>query len=200
MPLNGIAILLISIEFISAQSPHTMKGLLLGVGCVLCLQGAVHCSGLCICNSNAQNTLWRDHHSIFNCYFLSTTVLAVVGIKMVPTSCERWSSMWCTVCWLLPYWTFPKNKTAQPNTLWNHTNTATVDDWQVVCCTVSPEFYFVCMTNVVCVVFILKVHWKTLCASLTIWGETSASLFRGSLQHRRPWDSREFFFFFAGTV
>ena len=60
--LNGIASPLISItvlEFISAQSPHTMKGLLLGV--FYCLQRSVHYIGMCGHFPFAQEKLWGDH-------------------------------------------------------------------------------------------------------------------------------------------
>ena len=82
--LNGIASPLINItvlEFISAQSPHTMKGLLLGV--FYAFKGLFVTLGCVVTFPFAQEKLWEDHHGIFDCgfyYYLSNSVLGVIGL------------------------------------------------------------------------------------------------------------------------
>jgi len=92
--LNGIAVPLINIailEFISAQSPYAMKGLLLGV--FYAFRGLFTALGCALAIPFAQDTLWRDHHSIFNCgfyYFLSTTVLAILALLVFLMASKRY--------------------------------------------------------------------------------------------------------------
>ena len=82
--LNGVASPLINItvlEFISAQSPHTMKGLLLGV--FYALRGLFITLGCILTLVFAQEKLWGDHRGIFDCgfyYYLSNSVLGVIGL------------------------------------------------------------------------------------------------------------------------
>ena len=81
--LNGVASPLINItvlEFISAQSPHTMKGLLLGV--FYAFRGLFITLGCVATFPFAQEKLWGDHHGIFDCgfyYYLSNSVLGVIS-------------------------------------------------------------------------------------------------------------------------
>ena len=82
--LNGIASPLINItvlEFISAQCPHTMKGLLLGV--FYAFRGLFITLGCVATFPFAQEKLWGDHRGIFDCgfyYYLSNSVLGVIGL------------------------------------------------------------------------------------------------------------------------
>ena len=82
--IDGIASPLINItilEFISAQSPHTMKGLLLGV--FYAFRGLFFTLGCVATFPFAQEKLWGDHRGIFDCgfyYYLSNSVLGVVGL------------------------------------------------------------------------------------------------------------------------
>ena len=82
--LYGIAAPLISItvyEFISAQSPHTMKGLLLGV--FYAFKGLFITLGSILTIPFAQETLWGDQHGLFDCgfyYYLSYSVFGVIGL------------------------------------------------------------------------------------------------------------------------
>ena len=81
--LNGIASPLINItvlEFISAQSPHTMKGLLLGV--FYAFRGLFIILGSVVTVPFTKEKLWGDHHGIFDCgfsYYLSNSVLGVIS-------------------------------------------------------------------------------------------------------------------------
>ena len=91
--LNGIASPLINItvlEFISAQSPHTMKGLLLGV--FYAFRGLFITLGCVVTFPFAQEKLWGDRHGIFDCgfyYYLSNSVLGVIGL-VVFLMAARW--------------------------------------------------------------------------------------------------------------
>ena len=91
--LNGIASPLINItvlEFISAQSPHTMKGLLLGV--FFAFRGLFITLGCVVTFPFAQEKLWGDHRGIFDCgfsYYLSNSVLGVIGL-VVFLIAARW--------------------------------------------------------------------------------------------------------------
>ena len=82
--LNGVSSPLIKItilEFISALSPHTMKGLLLGV--FYAFRGLFITLGCVTTFPFAQEKLWGDHHGIFDCgfyYYLSNSVLGVIGM------------------------------------------------------------------------------------------------------------------------
>ena len=92
--LNGIASPLINIsvlEFISAQSPHTMKGLLLGV--FYAFRGLFITLGCVATIPFAQEKLWGDHHGIFDCgfyYFLSNSVLGVIGLVVFLMAARRY--------------------------------------------------------------------------------------------------------------
>ena len=91
--LHGIASPLISItilEFLSAQSPHTMKGLLLGV--FYAFRGLFITLGCVATFPFAQEKLWGDHRGIFDCgfsYYLSNSVLGVIGL-VVFLIAARW--------------------------------------------------------------------------------------------------------------
>ncbi|ORU94679.1 MAG: hypothetical protein A6F71_09460 [Cycloclasticus sp. symbiont of Poecilosclerida sp. M] len=91
--LNGIASPLINItvlEFISAQSPHTMKGLLLGV--FYAFRGLFITLGCVATFPFTQEKLWGDHRGIFDCgfyYYLSNSVLGVIGL-VVFLMAARW--------------------------------------------------------------------------------------------------------------
>ena len=82
--LYGIAAPLVSItvfEFISAQSPHTMKGLLLGV--YYALRGLFVVLGSVSTLPFAQERLWGDQHGKFGCgfyYYLSNSAFSVLGL------------------------------------------------------------------------------------------------------------------------
>ena len=85
-PLINITIL----EFISAQSPHTMKGLLLGV--FYALRGLFVTLGSAATFPFAQEKLWGDQHGMFNCgfyYYLSSSVWGVFGL-VVFVLAARW--------------------------------------------------------------------------------------------------------------
>ena len=92
--LNGIASPLISItvlEFISAQSPHKMKGLLLGV--FYAFRGLFITLGCVATSPFAQEKLWGDHRGIFDCgfyYYLSNSVLGVIGLVVFLTAARRY--------------------------------------------------------------------------------------------------------------
>ena len=91
--LNGIAAPLISItvlEFISAQSPHTMKGLILGV--FYAFRGLFLTLGSVATFPFAQESLWGDQHGMFDCgfyYYLSNSVFGVFGL-VVFILAARW--------------------------------------------------------------------------------------------------------------
>ena len=92
--LNGIASPLINItvlEFISAQSPHTMKGLLLGV--FYAFRGLFFTLGCVVTFPFAQEMLWKDHHGIFDCgfyYYLSNSVLGVIALVVFLMAARRY--------------------------------------------------------------------------------------------------------------
>ena len=92
--LNGIASPLINItilEFISAQSPHTMKGLLLGV--FYAFRGLFITLGCVVSFPFAQEKLWGDHRGIFDCgfyYYLSNSVLGVIGLVVFLMAARRY--------------------------------------------------------------------------------------------------------------
>ena len=92
--LNGIASPLINItvlEFISAQSPHTMKGLLLGV--FYAFRGLFITLGCVATFPFAQEKLWGDHRGIFDCgfyYYLNNSVLGVIGLVVFLMAARRY--------------------------------------------------------------------------------------------------------------
>ena len=92
--LNGIASPLISItvlEFISAQSPHTMKGLLLGV--FYAFRGLFIILGCVATFPFAQKKLWGDHREIFDCgfsYYLSNSMFGVIGLVVFLMAARRY--------------------------------------------------------------------------------------------------------------
>ncbi len=91
--LYGVAAPLISItvlEFISAQSPHTMKGLLLGV--FYAFKGLFITLGSVATFPFAQERLWGDQHGMFSCgfyYYLSNSVFGVLGLVVFMLA-ARW--------------------------------------------------------------------------------------------------------------
>ena len=84
--LNGIGSPLVNVailEFISAQSPHSMKGLLLGV--FYAFKGLFTAMGSIVTITFTQEKLWGDHRGIFDCgfyYYLSNSVLGIIGLVM----------------------------------------------------------------------------------------------------------------------
>ena len=92
--INGIASPLIKItvlEFISAQSPHTMKGLLLGV--FYAFRGLFITLGCVATFPFAQEKLWGNHRGIFDCgfsYYLSNSVLGVIGLVVFLMAARRY--------------------------------------------------------------------------------------------------------------
>ena len=92
--IDGIASPLINItvlEFISAQSPHTMKGLLLGV--FYAFRGLFFTLGCVGTFPFAQKKLWEDHHGKLDCgfyYYLSNSVLGVIGLVVFLTTARRY--------------------------------------------------------------------------------------------------------------
>ena len=92
--LNGIASPLINItvlEFISAQSPHTMKGLLLGV--FYAFRGLFIILACVATFPFAQEKLWGDYRGIFDCgfyYYLSNSVLGVIGLVVFLMAARRY--------------------------------------------------------------------------------------------------------------
>ena len=92
--LNGISSPLIKItvlEFISAQSPHTMKGLLLGV--FYAFRGLFITLGCVVTFPFAQEKLWGDYSGIFDCglyYYLSNSVLGVIGLVVFLMAARRY--------------------------------------------------------------------------------------------------------------
>ena len=92
--LNGVSSPLIKItvlEFISAQSPHTMKGLLLGV--FYAFRGLFIILGCVVTVPFAQEKLWGDHRGIFDCgfyYYLSNSVLGVIGLVVFLMAARRY--------------------------------------------------------------------------------------------------------------
>ena len=91
--LNGVAEPLISIavlELISAQSPHTMKGLLLGV--FYAFRGLFLTLGSVTAIPFAVESLWGDQHGMLDCgfyYYLSNSVFGVFGL-VVFILAARW--------------------------------------------------------------------------------------------------------------
>lgn len=91
--LNGIAAPLLSItvlEFISAQSPHTMKGLLLGV--FYAFRGLSITIGCVVTFPFAQEHLWAGRNGVFDCgfyYYLCNSVLGMIGL-VVFVKAARW--------------------------------------------------------------------------------------------------------------
>ena len=92
--LNGIASPLINItvlEFISAQSPHTMKGLLLGV--FYAFRGLFITLGCVATFPFAQEKLWEDQRGMLDCgfyYYLSNSVLGVIGLVVFLSVARRY--------------------------------------------------------------------------------------------------------------
>ena len=92
--LNGIASPLINItllEFISAQSPHTMKGLLLGV--FYAFRGLFITLGCVATFPFAQEELWEDQRGLLDCgfyYYLSNSVLGVIGLVVFLSVARRY--------------------------------------------------------------------------------------------------------------
>ena len=92
--LNGIASPLINItvlEFISAQSPHTMKGLLLGV--FYAFRGLFIILACVAIFPFAHEKLWRDHRGLFDCgfsYYLSNSVLGMIGLVVFLMAARRY--------------------------------------------------------------------------------------------------------------
>ena len=92
--IDGIASPLINItvlEFISAQSPHTMKGLLLGV--FYAFRGLFFTLGCVGTFPFAQEKLWEDHRGKLDCgfyYYLSNSVLGVIGLVVFLTTARRY--------------------------------------------------------------------------------------------------------------
>ena len=92
--LNGIASPLINItvlEFVSAQSPHTMKGLLLGV--FYAFRGLFVTLGCVVTFPFAQEKLWGVHRGIFDCgfyYYFSNSVLGVIGLVVFLIAARRY--------------------------------------------------------------------------------------------------------------
>ena len=82
--LCGIAFPLVDVtilEFISAQSPHTMKGLLLGV--FYAFRGFFKLIGCTLVLPFARNSFWRDTTSITDCgfyYYLLGTILGLICV------------------------------------------------------------------------------------------------------------------------
>ena len=91
--LSGLAAPLITIavyEFISAQSPQAMKGLLLGV--FYAFKGLFITLGSMATFPFVQESLWGDQHGIFDCgfyYYLSNSVFGVLGL-VVFVLAARW--------------------------------------------------------------------------------------------------------------
>ena len=92
--INGIASPLINItvlEFISAQSPHTMRGLLLGV--FYAFRGLFITLGCVVTFPFAQEKLWGDHRGIFDCgfyYYLSNSLWGVIGLVVFLSVARRY--------------------------------------------------------------------------------------------------------------
>ena len=85
-PLINITIL----EFISAQSPYSMKGLLLGV--FYAFRGLFTIVGSVATFPFAQKSLWGNQHGILECgsyYYLSNGVFGVVGLVFF-----AWAARW----------------------------------------------------------------------------------------------------------
>jgi len=91
--LNGLAAPLINItilEFISAQSPHTMKGLLLGF--FYAFKGLFILLGSAFTIPFAQESLWGGKHGIYDCsfyYYLMNSVLAIL-VLIVFVFAAKW--------------------------------------------------------------------------------------------------------------
>ena len=91
--LNGIAAPLLAItvlEFISAQGPHTMKGLLLGM--FYAFRGVAITLGCVFTFPFMQESLWAGHNGVFDCgvfYYLCNTVLGVAGL-LAFVAAARW--------------------------------------------------------------------------------------------------------------
>lgn len=91
--LNGIAKPLISIsilEFISAQSPHTMKGLLLGI--FYALRGFYIMLGCAFTFPFALPNMWNGFRGILDCgfwYYLHNTIFGVMSLVLAFTAI-RW--------------------------------------------------------------------------------------------------------------
>ena len=82
--LHGIAMPLIyvtTLEFVSAQSPHTMKGLLLGV--FYAFKGLFVTLGCVFTFPFTVKMLWKKDQGMFDCgfyYYLINTVIGMVGV------------------------------------------------------------------------------------------------------------------------
>jgi len=91
--LTGISAPLIYItilEFISAQAPHTMKGLLLGV--FYAIRGLFIMLGCVFIIPFNQPKIWKRQDTVFNCgfyYYLMNTLLAVVCV-VVFVAAAKW--------------------------------------------------------------------------------------------------------------
>ena len=85
--LGGIAFPLVYVtilEFISAQSPHSMKGLLLGV--FYAFRGFFTLTGCVLIFPFAQEKYWKDTAHVTDCgfyYYLLSTVMGLVGVAAI---------------------------------------------------------------------------------------------------------------------
>ena len=91
--LGGIAFPLVYVtilEFISAQSPHSMKGLLLGI--FYAFRGFFTLIGCVLIFPFAQEKYWKDTAHVTDCgfyYYLLSTVLGLVGVAAIPAA-TKW--------------------------------------------------------------------------------------------------------------
>ena len=91
--LGGIAFPLVYVtilEFISAQSPHSMKGLLLGV--FYAFRGFFTLIGCVLIFPFAQEKYWKDTAHVTDCgfyYYLLSTVMGLVGVAAIPAA-TKW--------------------------------------------------------------------------------------------------------------
>ena len=79
-------------EFISAQSPHSMKGLLVGV--FFAIKGLFQFISAAAVVPFAIPTIWNQIHSVTNCgfgYYLFTIVVASVGLVIFSIVARRYS-------------------------------------------------------------------------------------------------------------
>ena len=79
-------------EFISAQSPHSMKGLLIGV--FFAIKGLFQFISAAAVVPFAIPTIWNQIHSVTNCgfgYYLFTIVVASVGLVIFSIVARRYS-------------------------------------------------------------------------------------------------------------
>ena len=91
-----VLILATGLEFISAQSPHTMQGVLVGI--FMSILGLFDILGAVLLNPFAEERIWKDgylgdHPPVISCgfgYYLVCTIVALIGLVSLIVAVKRY--------------------------------------------------------------------------------------------------------------